>query len=221
MVSRERTLVRLMIALLLIGGFTTNCKWLRRFSQSPRQHWWEFWKPKKPSTDFYYPSEDFNPEPPPPAAAVEPLPGVEESPVPIETAPGVETTEPAVGVAEAPRTRQEPRGMVNQLQTVHFAFDSFALSAEARRILDKNAEFLLQHPDINVLIEGHCDERGTAEYNLNLGQKRADAVREYLISKGVAPERLQVISYGEERPIDPGHNEEAWAKNRRAQFQIY
>ncbi|GIX48368.1 MAG: peptidoglycan-associated lipoprotein [Candidatus Tectimicrobiota bacterium] len=103
-------------------------------------------------------------------------------------------------------------------QDVHFAFDSFALSEEAKALLEKKAAWLAAHPHVKVLIEGHCDERGTQAYNLALGERRANAVKQYLVALGIDPARLSTVSYGEERPLDPGHNEEAWAKNRRAHF---
>jgi peptidoglycan-associated lipoprotein len=217
MVARRKSVVRLMVALLLIGGVTTNCSWLQRMRQSPRQHWWEFWKPKRPASDLFYP-KDIDTTPPPPPAAVGGLaPGAET--IPLE--PTRSPVDVAGGIAETKPLRTKPAGMVTQLQTVYFDFDRFDLTNEARQLLDANAEFLLANPQIRVQIEGHCDERGTTEYNLHLGQRRADAVREYLVKKGVAADRLETISYGEERPIDPGHTEAAWAKNRRAQFQIF
>jgi peptidoglycan-associated lipoprotein len=106
------------------------------------------------------------------------------------------------------------------LKTVYFDFDQASLTEEAKLILRDNAEWMRANPTAEVLIEGHCDERGTDEYNLALGERRAMSVRKYLISLGVDPARLYTISYGEEKPVDLGHNEEAWAKNRRAQFQV-
>ncbi len=105
---------------------------------------------------------------------------------------------------------------VNVGDRVFFAFDSAALDEKARAVLDRQAEWLLRYPHITVTIEGHADERGTREYNLALGERRAQAVKDYLVAKGVAPDRILTISYGEERPVDPGHNEAAWALNRRA-----
>jgi peptidoglycan-associated lipoprotein len=87
-------------------------------------------------------------------------------------------------------------------------------------ILKENAALLHKYPKVKIQIEGHCDERGTNEYNLALGERRANSTRNYLISLGISPDRISTISYGEERPLDPGHNEEAWAKNRRAHFVI-
>ena len=107
-----------------------------------------------------------------------------------------------------------------QLRTVYFDFDKFELRSDAKQMLDGNYELLKEFPDVIVQIEGHCDERGTVEYNLSLGEQLAKACQTYLISLGIAPGRLTTISYGEERPVDPGHNEEAWAKNRRAEFRI-
>ncbi len=105
-------------------------------------------------------------------------------------------------------------------QRIHFAFDSYELSPKARAILKKKAEVLLKYPNIKMVIEGHCDERGTEEYNLALGERRARAAYEYLILLGIDADRLSIVSYGEERPLDPRHNEEAWAKNRRDEFRI-
>jgi peptidoglycan-associated lipoprotein len=209
--------VRLLVVLLLIGGVTTNCSWLQRMRTSPRQHWWEFWKPKRPASDLFYP-KDIDTTPPPPPATVGIGPGL-DSTIPIEqTKPPIDV---AGGIAETRPARTKPAGAVTQLQTVYFDFDRFDLRGDARQVLDANAEFLKANPGIRVLIEGHCDERGTTEYNLHLGQRRADAVREYMVSKGVTADRLETISYGEERPIDPGRTEAAWVKNRRVQFQIY
>ncbi len=102
------------------------------------------------------------------------------------------------------------------LEDVHFELDQYTLSPEARDILSKNVETLKNNPKIVVQIEGHADERGTVEYNLALGQKRASSVRTYLIAAGIDSQRIFTISYGKERPLDPEHNEDAWSKNRRA-----
>ncbi len=101
-----------------------------------------------------------------------------------------------------------------------FDFDSYAIKREYYPLLDSISEWLKMRKEKNVLIEGHCDERGTHEYNLILGQKRAEAVKEYLVRKGVDEKRLKTISYGKERPLDPRHTEEAWAKNRRVHFEL-
>jgi peptidoglycan-associated lipoprotein len=106
------------------------------------------------------------------------------------------------------------------LAPVFFALDSFEVSAEGRAILQTTAQVMKQQPTWQVTVEGHCDERGTAEYNLSLGERRAVAAKTYLVSLGVAAERLRTVSYGKEFPFDPGHDESAWAKNRRAHFVI-
>ncbi len=106
------------------------------------------------------------------------------------------------------------------LQTVNFEFDKSTLSAATRAILSQNARILQEYPEIDVRIEGHCDERGTVEYNLALGERRAMAVRDYLVNFGVAPISLSVISYGKERPIDTRHTPSGWDQNRRAEFVI-
>jgi peptidoglycan-associated lipoprotein len=106
------------------------------------------------------------------------------------------------------------------LKPVFFELDSSDVSPEGQKILDANAVVLKQYPAWTVTIEGHCDERGTAEYNLALGERRALAARAYLVSLGLAGDRLRTVSYGKEFPFDPGRNESAFAKNRRAHFVI-
>jgi peptidoglycan-associated lipoprotein len=106
------------------------------------------------------------------------------------------------------------------LADIHFVYDSAALTDEARATLEKHALWLQGHREARVTIEGHCDERGTVDYNLALGEQRARATRDYLVSLGVTAQRLRVVSFGKERPLDPGNNEAAWAKNRRAHFAV-
>ena len=106
------------------------------------------------------------------------------------------------------------------LADVRFEYDSAALTDEARSVLEKHALWLQGQRDVRVIVEGHCDERGTVEYNLALGEQRARAVRDYLSSLGVAGARLRVVSYGKERPLDPGSDEAAMARNRRAHFNV-
>jgi peptidoglycan-associated lipoprotein len=100
--------------------------------------------------------------------------------------------------------------------TIYFAFDRSDITAESRQVLLRQVAVLNQNPSWTVTIEGHCDERGTVEYNLGLGERRANATKQALIAAGVAAGRINVISYGKERPVNPGHNEQAWAQNRRA-----
>ena len=106
--------------------------------------------------------------------------------------------------------------MANAEDRVFFAFDSSAISADAAEVLDSQVKWLKKHEQVKVVVQGYCDERGTREYNLALGERRANAVKQYLVSKGVAADRISTISYGKERPAVLGSNEAAWAQNRRA-----
>ncbi len=114
----------------------------------------------------------------------------------------------------------EPEVKELYLSPIFFDFDKYDIRPGDREILKRNAEQLLQNPKAIIRIEGHCDERGTVEYNLALGEKRARAAMQFLIDMGVDPNRLSIVSYGEERPLDPGHDEKAWAKNRRVEFVL-
>ena len=116
-------------------------------------------------------------------------------------------------------TGQAP-ALESELQKIYFNFDSSDLSEAARAALSKDADLLAKQPSVKLRIEGNCDERGSDEYNLALGERRAKAARDYLVNLGVQPERLSIISYGVEKPADPGHDEAAWAKNRRDEFVI-
>lgn len=104
------------------------------------------------------------------------------------------------------------------LQAIYFEFDSSALTEEARSILFQNSRILKEKSDMAIIIEGHCDDRGTDEYNLALGDRRAESAKNYLISMGISASRIQTISYGEELPAVHGETEDAWSKNRRCQF---
>jgi peptidoglycan-associated lipoprotein len=108
----------------------------------------------------------------------------------------------------------------SELRDVNYAFDKYDIDQGAASILEQNASWLNANASVNVEIEGHTDERGTNEYNMALGARRAKAVYDYLRSLGVSASRMRTVSYGEELPLDPRHNEEAWAKNRRAHFNI-
>lgn len=120
---------------------------------------------------------------------------------------------------QAAQKAQEARQQFENAM-VHFAFDSSELDATAQDILRQKAAWLRANPDANIIIQGNCDERGTVEYNLALGDRRARSAKEFLKNLGIAASRMTTISYGEERPLDPAHNEQAWAKNRRDQFVI-
>jgi peptidoglycan-associated lipoprotein len=131
---------------------------------------------------------------------------------PPPTTMPVETTSPS-GQTPAART---PAVTSTDVVPAFFDFDSYALRGNARAALDQDAKLLREHTEVQITLEGHCDERGTVEYNLALGEKRANAARDYLVAAGVASPRIQVVSYGKERPFENGHDEAAWAKNRRA-----
>ncbi|MFO1128335.1 MAG: peptidoglycan-associated lipoprotein Pal [Rhodospirillales bacterium] len=120
---------------------------------------------------------------------------------------------PGGGSRGAAQVAQE---LVNVGDTVYFGFDSFAIEGESQQTLDHQAAILLKNQGVSVVIEGHCDDRGTREYNLALGERRATAVKDYLVAYGVDPGRIRVVSYGKERPVALGATEAAWAKNRRA-----
>ena len=121
---------------------------------------------------------------------------------------------------EAIKPIQPEEMEIVELDPIHFDYDRYNLTGEAIAVLSDNAEILMDNPDMDITIEGHCDERGTDEYNLALGEKRALAARDFLVNFGIAKSRISVISYGEERPVDPRQNEEAWAKNRRDEFVV-
>jgi len=106
------------------------------------------------------------------------------------------------------------------LKDIHFDFDKYDIRPEDAEILKGNAALLQKNPTVKIQVEGHCDERGTSEYNLALGERRANSAKKYLVSLGIPENRISTISYGKEKPLDPGHNEEAWAKNRRDHFII-
>ena len=108
-----------------------------------------------------------------------------------------------------------------RLTPVYFAYDQSDLKTDARETLAKHLAYLKEDPNVKVQIEGNCDERGTVEYNLALGEKRSLSVKDYLVANGIPASRFTFISYGEEKPAVPGSTEEAWAKNRRAEFVLY
>lgn len=121
----------------------------------------------------------------------------------------------------APTTPNIPvKDAVEPLNDINFAFDSYKLDDTSKGILASNAAWLKSNPTAKVQIEGHCDERGTNEYNMVLGANRARIAFEYLKGQGIETSRMSTVSYGEELPVDPRHNEEAWAKNRRDHFKV-
>jgi len=151
--------------------------------------------------------------PPPPQAKEQPkVEKVEEPPV---------VKEPVLSEEEIfARKSLEEINAEKPLAMIHFDYDKFFIRDDAKPVLESNAAWLNKWKTAKLLIEGHCDERGTEEYNLALGEKRAKSTLDYLVSLGVSPDRLKIISYGKSQPLDPASNESAWAKNRRAQFTI-
>ncbi len=141
-------------------------------------------------------------------AQVEPPPAPRE--VKQETPPPAKETAPPAPPSEEKLS----------LQDAFFDFDDFSLRTDAKSALTNDGKFLEGNSSKSIAIEGHCDERGSVEYNLALGEKRAKAAKDYLVSYGIAANRMTTISYGKERPFDSGHDEEAWAKNRRAHFTV-
>ena len=138
------------------------------------------------------------------------------------SATGGSTATPSGGAATAAAARPSPREFseVAELRDINFDFDKYDIRPGDARVLDSNATWLKGNPNHLLLIEGHCDERGTNEYNLALGERRAKSAMNYLVSQGVQANRITIISYGEERPLCTEHTEECWAKNRRAHFLV-
>jgi peptidoglycan-associated lipoprotein len=205
------SLALLLMTILILAG-ATGCS-----RTQPRKHWWEFWKPKATATDtVYHPDREILPPPP---GVLDATGKGESSTLPAEMPPPP-TIADASRIAE-PAPVRGPAQSVSELYVIHFTFDSSELSGEAQRQLDQNGQWLAGRPNYEVSIEGHCDERGTEEYNMNLGMRRAKVVRDYLVSKGIAANRLHTTSYGEMRPLDPAHTEEVYTKNRRVQFLVY
>ena len=148
---------------------------------------------------------------------------------PPRATPGPSPTETQVTPPPAPREATLPPGgpgtaagaaAASPLKDVYFEYDQALLSEEGKRLLNEDVAWLKANPRSQISVEGHCDERGTSEYNLGLGDRRAKAVREYLVAAGVDAGRIRTISYGKERPFVQGHDESAWRWNRRAHFAI-
>jgi len=136
----------------------------------------------------------------------------------MEAPPAPRPVAQAPVVKQAPPPPPAPAPVV--LPIIYFDFDKYNLKPPAVAKLDEVADFMSKNSDAKVRIEGNCDERGTNEYNLALGDRRANSAKKYLVDSGISAERLSTISYGEERPADPGHDEAAWAKNRRDEFKL-
>jgi peptidoglycan-associated lipoprotein len=151
--------------------------------------------------------------PPPPPQAQE-QPKVEKVEAPVVQEPQLTEEEIFLQKSLDQINREKPLG------TIYFDYDRAVVRDDARSVLDGNSAWLKKFRTVKVLVEGHCDERGTEEYNLALGEKRAKAAQDYLLSTGIAADRLKIISYGKSQPINPGHDESAWQMNRRAQFLV-
>ena len=161
--------------------------------------------------------------PPPPGPETSASPAVPPPPAPPPPAPPPPA--PLVPPEPIPQDTFESRSLddlnrESPLQIVFFDYDSAELHEEARAALRANADLLNSSMSWVITIEGHCDERGTAEYNLGLGERRAFAARNYLLELGIAAQRVRTVSYGKEFPFDPAHDDRAWAQNRRAHFVI-
>jgi len=161
------------------------------------------------------------------------LPPATVAPPPVELPPTAGNAPPPTRVDDALPVPAQPLGedaIANRslddlnrdspLRPAFFPLDSSDLDTAGRAVVSANAEILKKYPTWQITVEGHCDERGTAEYNLALGEQRAIVVKTYLVSLGVSPDRIRTVSYGKEFPFNPGHNEAAWANNRRAHFVI-
>jgi len=118
------------------------------------------------------------------------------------------------------KTSSEMRNEKGGLEDIHFDFDKYNIRQDDRQILSRNAAYLSKNINVKIVIEGNCDERGTTEYNMALGERRADEAKQYLVNLGIDSKRITTISYGSEKPLDPGHDEDAWAKNRRDHFAV-
>jgi peptidoglycan-associated lipoprotein len=159
------------------------------------------------------PVEPMVAEPAPVELAPEPVPAPSPAPPPVSD----ENLEAERAAAAKRRAMQDRNRFITE--DINFDFDKYNIRPDAQEILIWKADWMRRNPNVNVLIEGHCDERGTAEYNLALGERRAESAKAFLINLGVPGSRMSTVSYGEEKPLDPRSNEEAWAKNRRGHFE--
>ncbi len=215
MISKRLRLAGVLLTAIAASSLVVGCR------SDGKKSWYEFWKKDTPVTDQIWTDDEMIPPPP-----VMEQPGMGPGGM-IELPPitdlGTGGPGDPLGMdAPLPNPiRSEAVGGVSELRTVYFAYDSDALGAQAQATLDGNARWLVSNPNVEVQVEGHCDERGSPEYNMSLGERRAANVRKYLMARGVAGNRLIVISYGEERPVALGHDEASWAQNRRVQFMVY
>ena len=175
--------------------------------------------------------EDAPPAPPEPDPAPEPAPAPEPEPEPEQVLEQVIEAEEIEKEQDADESVQPPKAeeimilppeeadtAFNEMGMIYFAYDKSEIPAEFEEVIQKNYEWISQNPDVQVQLEGHCDERGTNEYNLALGERRAKAVFDYLVSLGANPSQFTIVSFGEERPVAYGGNEASWRQNRRVEF---
>jgi len=141
-------------------------------------------------------------------------------PAPPAVAPQEHAAPTPPSPAPAPAPAPTPKVTASDFSDAFFDFDSYALRDDGRAALDKDAKVMRDNPTVNIMLEGHCDERGTVEYNLALGEKRANAAHDYLVNAGVTAARIQTISYGKERPFCTEHDETCWQQNRRTHFVL-
>jgi peptidoglycan-associated lipoprotein len=176
---------------------------------------------QEPPKDTKLESKAVTPSPPPSSTAPDIERQRKDKPLKEETL-GAQPSAPPPLKEELKKEKETREAALTspELKSIFFDFDQAVIREDQKEVMLQNAQWLKAHPQVRVRIEGNCDERGTAEYNLALGQRRAEAVKEFLEGLGIAPKRMQTISYGFERPLDPGHNEEAWAKNRRVDFTV-
>jgi len=158
--------------------------------------------------------------PAPTGAAMAPPPPVVQAPPPAAVAPAEQPSAAPAPAPLAPPPAPREFAAVPEMRDIHFDFDRYDIRAGDAEILRANARWLQQHGDQLVLIEGHCDERGTNEYNQALGDRRAKATMNFLVGQGIKADRISTISYGEERPICTEHNESCWSQNRRAHLLV-
>lgn len=198
--TRSKSFILLFVALTLTLG-PVGC------SKQPRNHWWQFWRPKAQQSMV----DSGTILPPPPGA--------------LDGSSGITSTLPPPPVSgdtlEPNRPKAGNTAQVAELQTVYFDYDSDQLTPQTQAMLDQNLTWLQANANTEIQLGGHCDARGSTEYNLALGDRRAKSVMAYLVNKGIAAQRLHTISYGKENPAVPGDNEAAYAKNRRVEFLVY
>lgn len=207
-------------SLLLIFTLTLVLGTLGCSRSKPREHFWQFWRSKPAMVKANVSVPDSYRLPPPPPE-IDSRTGSSDALSPDRELPPPPSAIDIAAMTEPNPLRQAPAGEVSELKMIYFAFDSDELTPETIAVLENNVAWLLANPSYTIQIEGHCDERGTNEYNMNLGDRRAKTVKAYLVSRGVPADSLHTISYGEERPLDPSQSESAYAVNRRVQFLIY